>query len=174
MPDQTPSMPPLPTISKELLDTIGHYGMARTDRVSEVEVIHRWQQVLIGIKRYAHAHSEQCVRAVLEQAAKAAGDVDEPPWTGYECPNTFQDGVIAAVDAVRALAIPTLSLGGRQAVTPTCPTCGQPLPRPRGRPTVPVDTERARQLLAEGNSIRTVASYLGVSDFTLRKRLANK
>lgn len=44
-------------------------------------------------------------------------------------------------------------------------------PRPRGRPTVQVDMARARELLAAGDSVRTVAARLGVSDFTLRKRL---
>lgn len=36
-----------------------------------------------------------------EHAARACDDVDEPSWTGYECPNTFGDGRAACAAAVR-------------------------------------------------------------------------
>jgi len=42
--------------------------------------------------------------AALDEAAKAADDVDEPAWYGHECPNTFNDGKQAAAAAIRALA----------------------------------------------------------------------
>lgn len=46
----TPEMPMLPDW---LLNAIGEYGMARTDRVSDVEIQHRWQELIRYIKRYA-------------------------------------------------------------------------------------------------------------------------
>ena len=39
----------------------------------------------------------------MEDAENAASDVTEPGWTGYECPNTFDDGVRASVQAIRAM-----------------------------------------------------------------------
>ena len=45
----------MPTLPKALLNLIGEYGMARTDRVSELEVQHRWLQLIAGIKTYALA-----------------------------------------------------------------------------------------------------------------------
>jgi hypothetical protein len=57
---------------------------------------------------YARLHSaiytlaEEAVRLEREACAKAADDVDEPGWTGYECPNTFNDGKWAAAAAIRA------------------------------------------------------------------------
>jgi len=39
----------------------------------------------------------------LEEAKRAVADVDEPGWTGYECPNTFQDGVHACAVAIESL-----------------------------------------------------------------------
>jgi hypothetical protein len=68
-----PAMPSVPNLSQELINTIGEYGMARTDGVSEAEVLHRWQLVLSGIKRYAHAYgdarAEHARRSALEAAA---------------------------------------------------------------------------------------------------------
>lgn len=46
----TPQMPMLPDW---LLNAIGEYGMARTDRVSDVEIQHRWEELIRYIKRYA-------------------------------------------------------------------------------------------------------------------------
>lgn len=42
--------------------------------------------------------------AATERAIAACVDVDEPSWTGYECPNTFGDGVSACTYAIRAKA----------------------------------------------------------------------
>lgn len=42
-------------------------------------------------------------REALEEAALVCEDVDEPPWFGYECPNTFDDGKRAGAAAIRAL-----------------------------------------------------------------------
>ena len=48
------------------------------------------------------SYAEEAVRLEREACAKAADDVDEPGWTGYECPNTFNDGKWAAAAAIRA------------------------------------------------------------------------
>lgn len=48
------------------------------------------------------AYAEEAVRLERERCVAAIDDVDEPPWYGYECPNTFQDGKLAAADAIRA------------------------------------------------------------------------
>lgn len=64
-------MPSVPNLSQELINTIGEYGMARTDGVSEAEVLHRWQLVLSSIKRYAHAYGD----ARAEHARRSALDV---------------------------------------------------------------------------------------------------
>jgi hypothetical protein len=42
-----------PTLPQSLLNLIGDYGMARTDGVSDVERLHRWQLLIDGIKAYA-------------------------------------------------------------------------------------------------------------------------
>ena len=49
------------------------------------------------------AYGDQCANAALEQAAKACSGVEEPPWYSFECPYTFQSGVSACADAIRAL-----------------------------------------------------------------------
>ena len=41
----------------------------------------------------------------------------------------------------------------------------------RGRPHASVDLDRARALIADGNSMRATAARLGVSEATLRTRL---
>ena len=46
--------------------------------------------------------AEEAVKQEREQCAQAAEEVDEPGWTGYECPNTFNDGKWAAAAAIRA------------------------------------------------------------------------
>lgn len=43
----------MPVLPDWLLNAIGEYGMARTDRVGEPEILHRWQELIRGIKRYA-------------------------------------------------------------------------------------------------------------------------
>jgi hypothetical protein len=50
-----------------LLNTIGEYGMARTDRVSQLEVTHRWQLLIAGIKAYASDYGQQCHEAGRQQ-----------------------------------------------------------------------------------------------------------
>jgi hypothetical protein len=42
----------MPTLPKSLLNTIGEYGMARTDRVSELTIQHRWLRLVAGIKEF--------------------------------------------------------------------------------------------------------------------------
>ena len=46
-------LPAPPTLPRYLLDMIGEYGMARTDSVGQLEVQHRWEILIGGIKRYA-------------------------------------------------------------------------------------------------------------------------
>jgi len=41
-------------------------------------------------------------QAEREACILAVEDVDEPAWYGYECPNTFQDGLSSAAKAIRA------------------------------------------------------------------------
>ena len=41
--------------------------------------------------------------AALDAAFEACDDVDEPPYYGYENPNTFRDGKAACMSAIRAL-----------------------------------------------------------------------
>lgn len=50
-----------PTLPRYLLDLIGEYGVARTDKIGEVEVQYRWELLIGGIKRYAtdYARSAQ-------------------------------------------------------------------------------------------------------------------
>ncbi|HJV72703.1 MAG TPA: hypothetical protein VJ654_00650 [Noviherbaspirillum sp.] len=43
----------LPTLPKNLLDLIGEYGMARTDGLNDLDVQHRWLNLIDGIKDYA-------------------------------------------------------------------------------------------------------------------------
>jgi hypothetical protein len=45
----------MPTLPQSLLNLIGEYGMARTDGVSQLEIQHRWLQLIAGIKTYALA-----------------------------------------------------------------------------------------------------------------------
>jgi hypothetical protein len=49
-----------------------------------------------------HEAFEAGRKAEREACADACNGVDEPGWTGYECPNTFQDGVFACYKAIRA------------------------------------------------------------------------
>jgi len=49
-PHTTPELPILP---QSLINTIGDYGMARIDGVSQMERWHRWQLLIAGIKDYA-------------------------------------------------------------------------------------------------------------------------
>lgn len=72
MPDPTLTpeaveLPPLPVLNKPLLDTIGEYGMARTDRASPLEVQRRWELLIVGIKDYTKDFARA---AVTKQAAE--------------------------------------------------------------------------------------------------------
>lgn len=49
----------MPTLPQSLINLIGEYGMARTDGVSEIERLHRWQTLIAGIKDYARAALQQ-------------------------------------------------------------------------------------------------------------------
>ena len=40
--------------------------------------------------------------AEREACLNACNEVDEPGWNGYECPNTFQDGVFACFKSIRS------------------------------------------------------------------------
>lgn len=42
-------------------------------------------------------------KQALEEAVQACGDAEEPSLTGYECPNTFNDGKCAAEAAIKEL-----------------------------------------------------------------------
>lgn len=55
MTDKTQRGAPMPTIPQSLLNLIGEYGMARTDRVGEIEILHRWDALIGGIKDYARS-----------------------------------------------------------------------------------------------------------------------
>lgn len=47
--------------------------------------------------------------AVAEERSailRAIDELEEPPYTGYENPNTFDDGCIAVADAIRARSTP--------------------------------------------------------------------
>lgn len=62
-------LPAPPTLPRYLLDMIGEYGMARTDSVGQLEVQHRWEILIGGIKRYASEYG----RALASRPA----EVDE-------------------------------------------------------------------------------------------------
>jgi hypothetical protein len=62
----------LPALPQSLINLIGEYGMARTDGVSYVERLHRWQLLIEGVKEYARA----AILAERERCAKLAEDMD--------------------------------------------------------------------------------------------------
>lgn len=43
----------MPMLPQRLIDLIGHYGMARTDGAHQLEIQHRWECLIRGIKDYA-------------------------------------------------------------------------------------------------------------------------
>jgi len=55
---------------------------------------------------YSDEQIEQIRRETVLACAEAAQLVGEPPWYGYECPNTFDDGVRAAARAILELLNP--------------------------------------------------------------------
>ncbi len=76
-----------PTLPRYLLDMIGEYGMARTDSVGQLEVQHRWETLIGGIKRYASdfastAQGTQADSAPVstEQAGDAREQVQHVTW----------------------------------------------------------------------------------------------
>jgi hypothetical protein len=64
---------PLPSLPQVLIDRIGEYGMARTDGVSDVERLHRWELVIDGIKDYARALLSSAPLAMQQIHDRAAG-----------------------------------------------------------------------------------------------------
>ena len=46
--------------------------------------------------------AELVAAAEREACLNACNEVDEPGWNGYECPNTFQDGVFACFKSIRS------------------------------------------------------------------------
>lgn len=70
MSDQTkPMLPGLPTLPQPLLDAIGEYGLARTDGVSEIERVHRWEVLISLVKDYAGAIQLATWKVAMEYAA---------------------------------------------------------------------------------------------------------
>jgi hypothetical protein len=67
---QDVAVPSLPTLPQGLIDRIGRYGLARTDKLGEIERIHLWQTLIDGIKSYA---TEQIL------ADRAAGRASAEP-----------------------------------------------------------------------------------------------
>lgn len=72
-------LPPLPTLPRYLLDMIGEYGMARTDSIGQLEVQHRWEILIGGIKQYAADYAREAISHYLR---KQAGQVGEQPTKG--------------------------------------------------------------------------------------------
>jgi hypothetical protein len=71
----------LPTLPQSLLNTIGEYGMARTDGVSALEVTHRWQLLISGIKEYT---AEVLEAALAAQPPAVAARTFDQWWTEIE------------------------------------------------------------------------------------------
>ena len=67
-------LPAPPTLPRYLLDMIGEYGMARTDSLGQLEVQHRWEILIGGIKRYASEYG----RALASRPAEV-DDEGLPP-----------------------------------------------------------------------------------------------
>lgn len=57
---QGDELPPLPTLPQHLIGLIGEYGMARTDGMSELDRIDKWQELIVGIKEYASEYGAAC------------------------------------------------------------------------------------------------------------------
>lgn len=103
----------LPMLPASLLNTIGEYGMARTDRVSELTVQYRWEMLIAGIKDYTAAQLKardaeiERLRGVLARIDRwelpATGkfwDDEKTRPTSYEA----EYGSNGARDYMRALA----------------------------------------------------------------------
>jgi hypothetical protein len=86
---------PLPPELREAFETWARGQNWICDRNGFGEYIH-------GTARDGWDAYQAADKAATERAARKCEDVDEPGWTGYECPNTFGDGVAACVAAIRA------------------------------------------------------------------------
>jgi len=65
----------MPTLPQSLLNTIGEYGLARTDGVGEIERMHRWELLIVGIKEYAAAQveaSQDTKSKIIPESSSAA------------------------------------------------------------------------------------------------------
>lgn len=63
-----------PTLPRYLLDMIGEYGMARSDGVGQLEVQHRWETLIGGIKRYASDFTRSAAQSTAPVSTGQAGD----------------------------------------------------------------------------------------------------
>lgn len=73
------------------------------DLMAELQTLREERTAWRVTAENAEAAVKQAREDALEDAKQAVADVDEPGWTGYECPNTFQDGVHACAVAIESL-----------------------------------------------------------------------
>lgn len=95
-------LPPLP---QSLLIAIGEYGLARTDGVGELEVQHRWETLIRGIKQYAAALSRPY--AIRAQAMGDCADSSSLLHRAEDIARCYDLGTPdghAIADAIRSLA----------------------------------------------------------------------
>jgi hypothetical protein len=99
-----PNDQPLTELFEELRKIPNNDWHARPVLTDEriLELANKHEVFGFGLYAFARLVAEEAVRLEREACAKAADDVDEPGWTGYECPNTFNDGKWAAAAAIRA------------------------------------------------------------------------
>jgi hypothetical protein len=79
-------------LPQSLINQIGEYGLARTDKVTEIERIHLWQLLIDGIKEYAKDYTAEQLSSLreshemLEWLEKRGGVLilasSEPAWFG--------------------------------------------------------------------------------------------
>lgn len=93
-----------PTLPDWLLNLIGDYGFARSNRLGEVECIHRWQLLIAGIKQYTHPAPSAPAGYVLvpveptEEMVGAAFDLFEMPHIeGYKSGNDVRTAIYRAM-----------------------------------------------------------------------------
>ena len=63
---------------------------------------HDLTSMLPFLRRFAALVAARERSAIL----RAIDEIEEPPYTGYENPNTFDDGCLAVADAIRARGKP--------------------------------------------------------------------
>lgn len=68
-----------PALPRYLLDMIGEYGMARTDSVGQLEVQHRWETLIGGIKRYASDFARSAAQSTAPSNSPEFGGVAPAP-----------------------------------------------------------------------------------------------